>query len=241
MWVWMHEQERNVWAVAMVLTIGLVFGMSMLMSRAEIGLHVFYQGRYFSTALLFPYTEGTLCSFAFSCFIEQEQWQTKAVMVGRQQWTSQWNNGSMSRRCLVNQIFPLAIYFQRINLSNWASEWVIYFTSHWECLCFNFLKSRRSSCPTAPSLSSPSVWAQSTFFVFTPPLSVPVFPPLAAPDIAWCAEGMQLPEEFPPSSAHSQIHSLQVTQWVPLPFTSLCSPRHDNVVQFRSWLARSSA
>ncbi len=70
----------------------------------------------------------------------------------------------------------------------------------------------------------PRVSAKSTFFVFTAPLISSCFgPPLVAPDIAWCAEGMQLPKEFPhlPPSP-----DFTLTNWprVPLPLTSLCSP-----------------
>lgn len=77
---------------------------------------------------------------------------------------------------------------------------VVYLTSHCGCLCFNFPKCR-SSPVSHFSFTFLPFWetqAKSTFFVFTAPLISSCFvPPLAAPDIAWCAEGMQLPEEFP--------------------------------------------
>lgn len=73
----------------------------------------------------------------------------------------------------------------------------------------------------------PGVQAKSTFFVFTTPLISSCFvPPLAAPDIAWCAEGMQLPEEFPHLPPPPPVPNFTLTNWprVPLPLTSLCSP-----------------
>lgn len=86
-----------------------------------------------------------------------------------------------------------------------------------------------SSCLTSASLSGPSesFRAKLTFFVFTAPLISSCFvPPPAAPDIAWCAEGMQLPEEFPRWAPPFLVPNFTLTNWpgVPLPLTSLCFP-----------------
>lgn len=113
----------------------------------------------------------------------------------------------------------------------------VVFLWHWGCL-FNvplwvfvlqFPLSCGSSCLTSVSLSGPSesFRAKLTFFVFTAPLISSCFvPPPAAPDIAWCAEGMQLPVEFPHCAPPFLVPNFTLTNWpgVPLPLTSLCFP-----------------
>lgn len=90
-----------------------------------------------------------------------------------------------------------------------------------------FPNSRRSPCLTSSGTFLPvGAFHRVDFLCFHCPSYRFLFvPPLAAPDIAWCAVGMQLPEEFhrPP---HPLVPNFTLTNWprVPLPLTSLCSP-----------------
>lgn len=123
--------------------------------------------------------------------------RTKVVMAAIKCSLRQWQHvNQLSAQCIY---FPLIIHFHRTDMINCAA---VPLCGTGGCL-LNIVGvyasiSLRAVVPLSPLLLHfpplPRVSAKSTLFVFTAPLISSCFVP---PDIAWCAEGMQLPEEFP--------------------------------------------
>lgn len=128
------------------------------------------------------------------CFFSPCSLSTFTGRIGQTEAVSLWLRG-----CLLN--IPSLVFMFRFpsGLQICASRFCFAFVLDWE------FQSRRSLCFRCLLIGS--------CFVL----------PLAAPDLAWCAKGMRLPEEFPHLLAPFLI---SLTNWprVPLPLTSHCSP-----------------
>lgn len=95
-----------------------------------------------------------------------------------------------------------------------------------------FLSAASGSCSSLSTRSGRLSQVNSLSFHCLPPpytllplISSCFAPPLASPDIARCAEGMQLLEEFHPHPPRSHFHSHRLTQtpFTPTPHISLFS------------------
>lgn len=174
------------------------------MNGIEVGLRVFLSREIIQHSTLVSTHKGhTVQLSIFMLYWAGASAQTKPVIAPI--------NLSMRQLQYVNHLsghwfffFIHYLFFTRETFSLFSSA-MVYFVFFCACICFLFPKSQSFPCPFPPSLSSPfkSPGKVSFLCFHCTPYQFLFFPSSPAPDIAWCAEGMQLPEEFPPPPPHS--------------------------------------
>lgn len=171
------------------------------MNGIEVGLRVFLSREIIQHSTLVSTHKGhTVQLSIFMLYWAGASAQTKPVIAPI--------NLSMRQLQYVNHLSGHWFFFL-YPLSFLPERHFLFLVLRWFTLCSFvhayasfFPKSQSFPCPFPPSLSSPfkSPGKVSFLCFHCTPYQFLFFPSSPAPDIAWCAEGMQLPEEFPPTS-----------------------------------------